>query len=284
MSSFSYYYMRFPEGKCKALTLSYDDGVEQDAKLIALMEKYGFKGTFNLNSKRFKPEGKAFAPEHIHRRLSKKDAKVVFSSPNVEVACHGAEHLRIERLNGIDAMTEVLEDRIKLEEVFEKMIRGMAYAYGTYDDQAVDVLRLAGICYSRTVESTEGFKIPTDWLRMPTTCHHNNPRLMELAEKFGKMQVTSSPKLFYLWGHSYEFERDDNWNVIEEFFERMKDLPDVWYATNLEIYDYVCAYEKLQFSAENLFVYNPTCQDVWIAEREEAAICIPAGKTVRLSE
>ena len=45
----TYFYLRFPGGKPKCITLSYDDGVEQDIRLIALMEQYGFKGTFNLN-------------------------------------------------------------------------------------------------------------------------------------------------------------------------------------------------------------------------------------------
>ena len=34
----------------KLFTLSFDDGTEQDCRLIALMEKYGVKGTFNISS------------------------------------------------------------------------------------------------------------------------------------------------------------------------------------------------------------------------------------------
>lgn len=280
--SYSYYYMRFPEGKTKAITLSYDDGVEQDERLISLMEQYGFKGTFNLNSGLFAPEGKVYESGRIHRPLSRSAAKRLYSSANVEVACHGAKHLRLERLSGIDAMDEVQSDRMELEALFDRMIRGMAYAYGTYDDQAVRILRLAGICYSRTVESTERFDIPTDWLRLPATCHHKNPRLMELAEKFKNLEVTSFPKLFYLWGHSYEFEQDKNWDVIEKFFKALTGRQDVWYATNLEIYEYTRAYELLQFAAENKMVHNPSVLDVWIGDRDGNSFCIPAGKTVDL--
>lgn len=282
MSTFSYYFMRFPGGKGKALTLSYDDGVEQDIRLIQLMEQYGFKGTFNLNSGLFAPEDKVYPCGKIHRRLSLSKIKEVFSSPNVEVACHGFEHLRIERLHGVDAMSEIIADRRELEALFDRMIPGMAYAYGTYNDQAVEVLKLAGIRYARTVESTECFDIPTDWLRMPATCHHKNPRLMELAEKFRHLEITSFPKLFYLWGHSYEFEGDDNWNVIEDFFKEMQNLPDVWYATNIEICDYVRAYERLLFSAGNRIVHNPNAIDVWIGDQDGKIFCIPAGKTVDL--
>ena len=34
----------------KAVTFSYDDGVTQDRDLIRLLNKYGMKGTFNINS------------------------------------------------------------------------------------------------------------------------------------------------------------------------------------------------------------------------------------------
>ena len=37
-------------GKLKAITFSYDDAVTQDIRMIELMDKYGLKGTFNLNS------------------------------------------------------------------------------------------------------------------------------------------------------------------------------------------------------------------------------------------
>lgn len=50
-------FMRFPQGRAKALTLSYDDGVEQDIRLIEIMGKHGLKGTFNLNSGLYAEEG-----------------------------------------------------------------------------------------------------------------------------------------------------------------------------------------------------------------------------------
>lgn len=37
-------------GKKKAVTFSFDDGVTQDIRLIEIFNKYGLKGTFNLNS------------------------------------------------------------------------------------------------------------------------------------------------------------------------------------------------------------------------------------------
>lgn len=34
-------FMRFPQGRAKALTLSYDDGVEQDIRLIEILNRHG---------------------------------------------------------------------------------------------------------------------------------------------------------------------------------------------------------------------------------------------------
>ena len=42
--------MRFPGFKYKALTLSYDDDVIFDKKLMEILDKHGLKCTFNLNS------------------------------------------------------------------------------------------------------------------------------------------------------------------------------------------------------------------------------------------
>jgi len=158
---------------------------------------------------------------------------------------------------------EIIEDRENLEAEYGGTVRGMAYPYGTYNDDVVSVLRNCGICYSRTVHSTERFDIPNDWLRLPATCHHDNPRLMELAKNFLEQPSWGAPWMFYLWGHSYEFEAGNNWNVIEEFAEYMGGREEVWYATNIEIYDYVKAYKQLNFNAAMTYVENPTAYELW---------------------
>ena len=50
----------FPGGLKRALTLSYDDGVEQDVRLIEIMNRHGLKGTFNLNSGAYAPDNRNF--------------------------------------------------------------------------------------------------------------------------------------------------------------------------------------------------------------------------------
>ena len=277
-------FMRFPGGVEKTLTLSYDDGVEQDIRFIEILNKYGIKATFNINSGCYSPEEKVFEEGDIHRRMTHSRAIELYKNSGHEVAVHTYSHPFLEALPPLTVAREVIEDRINLEKDYGKIIRGMAYPFGTLNDTVVDILKNAGIAYARTTVSTEKFSRPNDWLRLPATCHHRNPRLMELAEKFVNMEVLNHARMFYLWGHTYEFDEKDNWNVIEEFCEYMSGRDDIWYATNIEIYDYVKAYESLVWSANLDMVYNPSAIDVFFIYRphqqEKRIIEVKAGETI----
>ena len=271
-------FMRFPGGKARALTLSYDDGVEQDIRLIGIMKQYGLKGTFNLNSGLYAPEGTVYPEGHFHRRMTKEQAIDLYKESGMEVAVQALTHPFLEQLSGNECTWEVIADRMNLEQEYDVIVRGMAYPFGTYSDQVVNVLENCGIAYSRTVEATHRFDVPKDWMRLPSTCHHNDPKLMELAHTLVETEWKRTPALFYLWGHSYEFEADNNWNVIEEFAAYIGGREDIWYATNIEVYDYVKAYERLMFSTDGKKVYNPTNMEVFFA-KDEQIICAKPGTT-----
>lgn len=273
-------YMRFPEGKSKAVTLSYDDGGEQDRRLIEIMKKNGLKGTFNINSELYAPEGTVYPEGTIKRRMSKSMAQELYINSGMEVAAHGLTHPYLEQLPENICTYEVLQDRINLEEDFGMFVRGMAYPFGTTSDSVVEVLKKCGIVYSRTTETTGKFDIPTEWLKLPATCRHNNPRLMDLAKKFVEKAGERNPALFYLWGHSYEFDLDDNWDVIEGFAEYIGNRDNIWYATNIEIYDYVEAYKQLIFSGKGKKIFNPT-NTILYFEIDNQMFCINPGDTIQ---
>ena len=269
-------YMLYPEGKHKALTLSYDDGVVQDVRLIRILDQYGIKATFNLNSRRLNPEEPSEVP--TWGVLSQPAALRLYRNTVHEVAVHSLTHPFLEKIPLPLVYTEILEDRKNLEAMFGGIIRGMAYPQGTYNDEVVRSLRECGIAYARTTEFTEDFNIPCDWLRLKATCHHNNPNLFTLADRFMNEQPFLQPWLFYLWGHSYEFDTDNNWDRIERFCETVGKREDIWYATNIEVYDYVQAWQRLEYSAAANRVYNPSIVPVWFMHNEEI-ICIDAGET-----
>ena len=271
-------FMRFPKGRAKALTLSYDDGTEQDIRLIRIMNQNGLKGTFNLNSGRFAPEGTVYPPEEFHRKLSVRQVKEVYTDSGHEVAVHGLTHPFLEKLPESMAMWELLKDRENLENTFRTIVRGMAYPFGTCNDTVVECLKKAGLVYGRTTISSHSFDIPADWFRLQATCHHNDPELMPLVRKFIEEMPAREPWMFYLWGHSFEFETGDNWEVIEEFAAFAGGHEDVWYATNIQIHDYVQAYWRLEFSVDGRQVYNPTVTELFFEKDGEMYSILPGEK------
>ena len=140
---------------------------------------------------------------------------------------------------------EMQKCRQALETMFGRIVKGMAYPYGWYDEKLKNVLAMSGVTYSRTVESTLTFDFPDDWLQWHPTCHHDYPQLSELTKQFVDMKVTEWPKMFYLWGHTFEFEDNDNWWIMENFMKAVSGREDIWYATNGEIYDYVKVWDPL---------------------------------------
>ena len=271
--------MRFPIGKCKALTLNYDDGVYQDIRLISIMKKYGIRGTFNINSGIFKD-----SPNNYNKanRMTKEDTINTFKDSGMEVAVHGLYHNHMT--SNPEAMTayEFFVERETLEEMFGTIVRGMAYPYGGVTDKMIEVMKTAGLVYGRTVKETHNFDIPinndNEWYRLTTTCHHRDPKLMEIADKFINEKVIVWPEIFCVWGHSYEFDSHNNWDIIEKFCEKMSAKEDIWYATYIEIYDYFKAYDRLKFSVSGNCVYNPNAKSVWIC-RDGETIEIKPGET-----
>lgn len=273
--------MRFPLGRPKALTLSYDDGVEQDIRLMELLDRYQLHCTFNLNSGCYAAEGTRWPEGTIHRRLPRSRVLPLYANPAHEVAVHCLTHANLIELPADQVVYEVMQDRVNLERDFGTIIRGMAYPFGTYNDTVADALRTCGIQYARTVESSHAFGIPQDWLRLKPTCHHADPMLDQLCDDFLTVSTRFCSRVFYLWGHAYEFEADGNWQVMEAFCQKMSGHDDIWYCTNIALCEYVKAFQSLIYAADGSMVRNPSTQSVWIEVSGRIVEC-PAGSTVRL--
>lgn len=271
------FFMRFPEGKKKAFTFSYDDGHRCDLKFIDIINKYGLKSTFNLNMG-------IVADSKESSRLMREEYTCYEGH---EVATHGYNHPFFSQLPPNMVTYEITKDRSEMEEFFGKIIRGHAYAYGDVDAKSKEILANAGIVYGRGVKSTHNFGIPKDFLEWQPTCHHADEKLCELCDKFLEDNPVGSSYIFYVWGHTYEYgynKERNNWEYCEEFCKKISGHEDsVWYATNIEIYDYVNAYKQLQFSMDGSLVHNPTATDLWIGEHyKDEAVMVPAGATMKI--
>lgn len=257
-------FMRFPGGLCKAASFSYDDGVFADERLIKIFDKYGVKGTFNLNSG-------LFDAQDWNNRLNEEDLYALFNGARHEIALHGEKHIYLTKVPLPQAVAEITDNRLYLEKKFNRIVRGAAYAYGAYNDDIVGALKAAGVIYARTTEPSYSFEIPSDWLRLKATCHHSDERFKELTDKFFALDPLKEPKLreslfLNIWGHSYEFDNDNNWELIENLCARLN-KGGVWLATLGEVYDYVKAYENLIYSMDGERVKNLSSIPVFVEIR-----------------
>lgn len=240
-------YPTFPGGKRKAYTMSYDDGWPQDEKMIALMNKYGIKGTFNLTS-----------GDLLFRQIENPRERY----KGHEIAAHGYNHAYLGRVAAPNAAYDVLKDRETLERVFGGTVRGYAYAYGSYNTETPQILKNCGIKYARVgnKEPQElNFLLPEDWYFFRPTCEDRSPKLMTYADQFLNLRpIFTQCYLFYVWGHSCFTDRENLWGTLEELFQKISASEDIWCATNIEIYDYLDAFRHLVTSANGKYIYNPT--------------------------
>lgn len=262
-------HMRYPGGRAKAVTFSYDDGCRQDLRLVKIFDKYGMKATFNHNSDAVRAD--AFTKDEVMEH---------FLSKGHEIAVHGEFHRANGNTRPIEGIIDVLNCRMELEEKCGRIIRGMAYpdsgitqmgSFGCYEDIKQYLTEL-DIAYSRTLgRDNDEFMLPSDFHAWMPSAHHDNPHIMEYIERFLNIDISIKAyharrmsRLLYIWGHSYEFDRNDNWEHIESICKRLANNDELWYATNIEIYDYVQAYKSLRYSADGHMIYNPTLTDVWM--------------------
>lgn len=262
----------FPGGAFKALTMSYDDGTVHDKRLVSIMNTYGIKGTFHLNSGLL----------GNHGYVSKKEVPSLYAGH--EISVHTVSHPFLDQIPREAVLHEVLEDRRALEHLSGYPVRGMSYPYGNFSREITELLPPLGMEYSRTVHSTGTFGMPQHPSEWNPTCHHH--AMLKTGELFisltNDMPWKTRLSLLYVWGHSYEFENQGNWDEMESFGRMMSSQKDIWFATNIEIIDYQKAMGRLQFSVDRTLVRNPSSVSVWISVDNEP-VEIKPGEIKRLS-
>ncbi len=285
----NYRFLRFPEGKAKAVTFSYDDGCRHDIRLSKTLTAHGIRCTFNINSGLF---GKDDQDWH----LTGEEIREYIVNAGHEIAVHGRLHMAPGLSRPIDCIQDMLNCRLELEKTYDRIVRGMAYPdsgitnfqNGASYDSIRRYLQDLGIVYARTLGGdNDRFRLPDDWMAWMPTAHHRNPEVLNYAKKFLSFDPDRKdvyyadryPRLFYLWGHSYEFNDHKEWDLLDKICDTLGGHADVWYATNMEIYEYVHAYDSLVFSADGTKVYNPTLMTVWFRTDKQVYSVAP-GQTL----
>ena len=265
----------FPNGKKRCLTMSYDDGVRHDAHLIEIFDKYGIKGTFHLNTN-------GIYNEKPDKNIQYNEVADVYR--NHEVSMHSVSHPHLDALPHQGIVNEIWHDKEVLESLVSYPVRGMSYPMGSYSPEVLSVLRGLGVEYARTVRSTHQFELPMDYLEWHPTCHHRED-VKGLWERFQKLNTWwEKPYLFYIWGHAYELEENtvnNNWTYMEDLCKMFSEDEDVWFASNIDIVNYINAVRSLRFSADCKMIYNPSAQDVWVAV-DRVPLRVEKGKLIHI--
>ena len=228
-------------GKNKAITFSYDDGVTQDIRLIELFNKYNVKGTFNLNSELLGLPGELVRNDVRidHNKVKPEDVKHIYEGH--EVAVHTLTHPNLTQIeDDKEVIRQVEEDRIKLSELAGYEVFGMAYPCGGVncnDRVAKLIMENTPIEYARTITVTKSFEPYEDLYQYKGTVYHHTDwdEMFRLGKEFVELKA-DTPKVFYIWGHSYEFDiYPERWQQLEEFLKLVSGKEDIFYGTNREI-------------------------------------------------
>lgn len=264
-------YHIYPGGARRIVTFSFDDGSQNDARLISLFDQYHLKATFHLNGKNY--IGKTDEGLNAVRKIYR----------NHEIACHTLSHGWPSRMPNASVVAEIMDDRKILEKIAEYPVTGMSYPSGSYNQKVIQIMDSCDIDYARTVNDTQDFDLPEDFLQWHPTCHFK--KAMPLAERF--LRDIDSPwtkPLFYVWGHSHELITEEDWKNTEKLLQILCNNDKIWYATNGEIFDYISAQKMLKISADERMFYNPAATDVWVEKDKTRIIKIPAGTTILTDE
>lgn len=226
-------------GKKKAVTFSYDDGVTQDIRLVEIFSKYNLKATFNLNSELLGKEGSLIRNGGVrvaHTKVSAQDVRSVYDGH--EVAAHTLTHPALCTLSDEEVVREVEEDRLALSALCGYEVLGMAYPGGgvNHDARVERLIReKTGIRYARTTDASGSFAPQADRFAFaPTVYHLDTDAMFALGETFLASE-SEAPQLFYIWGHSYEFDAWDFWERFEDFCRMISGRDDIFYGTNREV-------------------------------------------------
>ena len=258
--------MLFPQGKTKALILSFDDGRIADRQLVKLMNDYGLVGTFHLNSNKL----------GTNDYLTKEEIKNLYKGH--EVSGHTANHPNLTSLSKVDVIYEVVEDKKELERLMNYPVRGMSYPFGNTNDFVVEAISGLGIEYARTVGDTYNFSMPIDFLKWQPTIHlfgktnyipndteNDKKELAQFNQLTTEFLKSKSLSLYYVWGHSWEYEGLGNkWEEVEKFFKMISKNPDIFYTTQIGLVDYINAFKNLKFSVDKTMVTNLSSIDIFV--------------------
>jgi len=265
------------DGKRIALTSCWDDGTIHDRQLVAIFNRFGLKGSFNLCSGKLGLN----AEQSGWKEFIRADEVAVLYQGH-EVCSHSVNHPRVWSVPVDQLRWEILEDRRRLESLVGYPIRGFVipYSWATGHAWSIDFVRNCGFKYMRHTTSIPEFEHPADFMDWHPTAHCSAD-LPKLWASMLQRSIDQPGQLFYLWGHSYEFDDDLGWEGIESFARLASETEGIYHATKGEIYDYVTAWRAMDWSLDGTIVRNNSALPLWFL-RDGQTVKIKGGELLKL--
>ena len=227
---------RFLNGKTKVFNVTYDDGVLQDVRFVALLNRYGLKGTFNLNSGLMESEFEwTHESGRVIKRLSKEKAVPLYQGH--EIACHTLTHPYMHDLSQQEILHEIREDKANLEKLFGREVKGFAVPFDYYSERIENCVRQCGFSYARISQESRSFAPQTDYFNWKATVFHTDPELERLTRQF--IESDEELAIFQIVGHSYDLDVENMWDRIENVFRMIAAHDDILPMTTIEIVEHL---------------------------------------------
>ena len=233
----------------KYFAWSFDDGLEQDKKIIEILREFGLGATFHLNSglfgdktyegrignlgmtemptEQYEAKARRLLPYVPHFRIPADEAVQVYAG--FEIASHTCHHVNLIKCSEEERQAEIGEDVKALSALFGQPVTGFAYPYGVGAKQSRAALQAAGVQYARAARSAGGFRFPDDPLQMPLSCWHVSAKTFERLDSFFRLEAEED-LFFLMFAHGYEFDfgtKESNWDKFRRICEAVASHDDV---------------------------------------------------------
>lgn len=228
----------------KYFTLGFDDGITQDKRIIEILKKYdAYCATFFINTGLFGKDSPEVGidlgrSDITHLRFTEKELNTgIYDGFDLE--SHSYDHISLTAYdNDVDTLKSIMKlETKKITEISGYEPIGIAYPVGTYTEKTIDnLLKCTNIKFARTINETNGFSLPKNFMLWSPTCSVVNSNLLNLAKKFVDYDCKQD-MLFYVWGHGYNLDCDEKfWSDFEQLIKMMSEADDIVLLTNAEFY------------------------------------------------
>lgn len=265
----------YPGGRKKAFNISYDDGVIQDIRFVQLLNRFGLKGTFNLNYGLMR-SGFTWVHEcgMTVRRIP--EDQVVALYQGHEVASHSYSHPYFDHMAETEILKELSSDKFFLEKLFGREVAGYATPFYYYSDLMESSVRHCGFAYARISEESNDYSVPDNFYRWRGSKFHWDADLEDFVRGF--LEAEKELALCQLVGHSYDLDVMDQWERMERICRRVSENADVWPATHIEIVRYLNDMKRARITEHE--IYNESGATLWF-EMDGNTISLQPGEKIR---